>query len=166
MDFEWNGLRKVIPMRSLLLSLIFFLSSSAIFSQAPLAPILERQISISLVNESIPSALNRIGKLGGFSFSYNAAIISSSETVSIEATGKTVREILNEIFKGSMNYKDKGKHLILTRVQATSAKETSTIVIISGYIEDEKTGEKLADASVYEKNTLASAVTISMGSTK
>ncbi len=145
------------------LPILFFFLSLPLLSQPPVVPILERKITISFTGESIPTALNRIGQQGGFSFSYNAAIISANETVSLEAQGNTVREILNEIFKGSISYKDKGKHLILTKAPTIQPKESSTLVIISGYIEDETTGEKVADASVYEKTTLTSSVTDQYG---
>jgi hypothetical protein len=77
-------------------------------------PILERSASIRASNEKIPSVLNRIGQAAGFSFSYNSAIIDSNQEISIDATNQTVRSILNEIFNGSMNYKEKGNYLILT----------------------------------------------------
>lgn len=139
---------------------VFIEMSIASFGQASI-PILERKISISLTDESIATSLQRIGQLGGFSFSYNATIISDQEKITLTISNKSVREVLNEIFKGTMNYKDKGKHLILTRVPVVAAKET--VVMISGYVQDETTGEKVSDASIYDKATLSSAVTDQYG---
>lgn len=139
---------------------VFVGMSIASFAQAEV-PILERKISITLTDESITTALQRIGQLGGFSFSYNATIISDQEKITLTVSNKSAREVLNEIFKGTMNYKDKGKHLILTRVPVVAAKET--LVTISGYVEDETTGEKVSDASIYDKSTLSSAVTDQYG---
>jgi hypothetical protein len=126
-------------------------------------PILERSASIRASNEKIPSVLNRIGQAAGFSFSYNSAIIDSNQEISIDATNQTVRSILNEIFNGSMNYKEKGNYLILTRAAPAPVKNNIVVVIINGYVQDESTGDKISNASVYDKLTLTSAVTDDFG---
>jgi hypothetical protein len=126
-------------------------------------PILERSASIRASNEKIPSVLNRIGQAAGFSFSYNSAIIDSNQEISIDATNQTVRSILNEIFNGSMKYKEKGNYLILTRAAPAPVKNNIVVVIINGYVQDESTGDKISNASVYDKLTLTSAVTDDFG---
>lgn len=126
-------------------------------------PILERSASIRASNEKTPSVLNRIGQAAGFSFSYNSAIIDSNQEISIDATNQTVRSILNEIFNGSMNYKEKGNYLILTRAAPAPVKNNIVVVIINGYVQDESTGDKISNASVYDKLTLTSAVTDDFG---
>ncbi|MEI9919481.1 MAG: STN domain-containing protein [Bacteroidota bacterium] len=141
-----------------LLLLCFFDSSSQSNT-----PILDRRVDVSFKNEKVTTVLNRIGQLGNFSFSYNAAIISNDDVVSIEGKNLTVREILNEIFKGSMNYKEKGNHLILTRVPVKAPKANVTSMIISGYVEDFFTNEKIVDASVYDKSSITSVVTDEFG---
>jgi hypothetical protein len=127
------------------------------------APILDRRIDVSFKNEKITTVLSRIGQLGNFSFSYNSSIIASDEVVTIDKKNATVREILNEVFRGSMNYKDKGNHLILTRVTVKAPKANVTSMIISGYVEDWFTNEKIVDASVYEKTSITSVVTDEFG---
>jgi len=126
-------------------------------------PILDRRIDVSFKNEKVTTVLSRIGQLGNFSFSYNSAIISSDEVVTVEAKNATVREILNEVFRGSMNYKEKGNHLILTRVTVKAPKANVTSMIISGYVEDWFTNERIVDASVYEKTSISSVVTDEFG---
>lgn len=145
------------------LLLIWCLIAIALSGSAqPPVPILERKISIVFLDESIPTALTRIGQLAGFSFSYNATIISDTDRITLETKNKSVREILNEIFKGALQYKDKGRHLILTKV--TSSEKTNVVVVtISGYIDDAATGNRLTDVSIYEKTTLASAVSDQYG---
>ena len=125
--------------------------------------ILDRRIDVSFKNEKITTVMNRIGQLGNFSFSYNSSIIPNDEVVTIEAKNATVREVLNEVFRGSMNYKEKGKHLILTRVTVKPPKSNTTSMIISGYVEDWFTNEKIIDASVYEKTSITSVVTDEFG---
>lgn len=153
---------RLILLLSLLL-LCAFESESQTTDRLVGRPILDRRIDISFKNEKITTVLNRIGQLGNFSFSYNSAIISNDDVVTIEGKNITVREILNEVFKGSMNYKEKGNHLILTRVPVKAPKANVTSMIISGYVEDWFTNEKIVDASVYDKNSITSVVTDEFG---
>jgi hypothetical protein len=126
-------------------------------------PILERKITISTNNEKIPSVLNRIGQAAGFSFSYNSAIISADQTVTLNVTNKSVREVLNEIFHGTMNYKEKSNYLIITKAPTPSSKNNIVVIILNGYVEDSETGEKISQASVYEKSSVASTITDEYG---
>jgi hypothetical protein len=132
-------------------------------SQTPGGPILDRRMDVSFKNEKTTTVLHRIGQLGGFSFSYNSAIISNDDVVTIEMKNATVREILNEVFKGSMTYKEKGRHLVLTRITTKQMKANSSPIIISGYVEDWFTNERIADVSVYEKSSITSVVTDEFG---
>ena len=138
------------------------LSFAQSLGQSKTIPILERKITLSCKEEKMSSVLNKISQQAGFSFSYNSSIISESETVTLNIVGKTVRDALNAIFKGTKNYKEKNGYLILTQAPPPPKVET-TVVVLSGYVEDEKTGEKIPDASVYNKNTLSSAVTDQFG---
>ena len=142
--------------------ILIFLSSLAL-GQTKVIPILERKITTSLTNEKFPLALNRIAQQGGFSFSYNPAILNSNQEINLEVKNKSVREILNMLFKGTINYKEKGNHLILTKAAVPKPSTTTAILVISGYVEDEASGERVPDVSVYEKTTLASAVTDEFG---
>ncbi len=126
-------------------------------------PILERKITITIINEKLSTALTRISQQGGFSFSYNSALVDGNREISIDAKEKPIREILNEIFKGTINYKERSSHLILSKAPPVKTSSTTAIFIISGYVEDKASGERVADASVYEKSTLTSAVTNEFG---
>jgi hypothetical protein len=132
-------------------------------SQSNSASLLDRKIDVSFKNEKTTTVLNRIGQVAHFSFSYNSAIVSADDVVTIEMKNATVREILNEVFKGSMTYREKGNHLILNRVGTKQQKTNVTSIIISGYVEDWFTNEKIVDASVYEKSSITSVVTDEFG---
>lgn len=149
-------------MRKFYTILLLVISVVAV-AQQKAVPLLERTISISAMNEKVPSLLNRIGQAGGFSFSYNSAIIDPNQNVSLDLTNQTVRNVLNEIFKGSMNYKEKSNYLILTKAPVVPVKNNTVVVIINGYVEDRATGEKIPQASVYDKNSVTSAVTDEFG---
>ena len=134
-----------------------------VFSQST-TPSLERNISINLSNEKPEAALNKIAKQGGFTFSYNPSIIDNSKSITLNVTKKTVREVLNMMFRGKIDFKVKGNYIILQKAKeetVTPAPKDETI-LISGYILNEE-GEKLPWASIYDKQTLASAVSDKYG---
>ncbi|MBL7873242.1 MAG: carboxypeptidase-like regulatory domain-containing protein [Cyclobacteriaceae bacterium] len=149
-------------MRKLYTTLLLFCVSFG-WAQKKDLPLLERTLSISVVGETIPALLNRIGHAGGFSFSYNSAILDANQEVSLDATNQTVRNLLNEIFQGSMNYKEKGNYLILTKALPPPVKNNGVTLTINGYVEDAKSGEKIPYASVYDKKSITSTVTDEFG---
>jgi hypothetical protein len=122
-------------------------------------PYLERTITISFVDEPIDAALKKLSQKGGFTFSYNPSLLPPAKVVSFEFVNKTVRQILDQLFAGTVQYKQRGKYLILTRSELSEDKDG----IYSGYIIDETTGERLRNVSVYDPVTLSSAVTDSYG---
>lgn len=122
--------------------------------------ILERNISLEVRGESISEALKKIAQEGNFTFSYNPSSLEVNELVSFSANQKTVREILHIIFQNKVKYKEKGKYLIL---QKDGTAEESNEFFISGYVFDESTGKKIAQVSVYEPLTFASAVSNQYG---
>jgi hypothetical protein len=122
-------------------------------------PFLERSVSIAFVEEPIEQALKKISDTGGFTFSYSPSILDQGKIVSVEFINKTVRQILDQLFGGTVQYRQRGKYIILTRAEYSKDDEG----IFSGYIIDEATGERLRNVSVYDPVTLSSAVTDSYG---
>lgn len=122
-------------------------------------PFLERTITISFNNERLDAALTRISQQAGFTFSYNPAIIETEKVVTYNFVNKTVREILDQLFNGTLQYKVRGKYIILTRIEQSS----KDIKVYSGYVIDEATGERLKNVSIYDPVTLSSTVTDTYG---
>jgi hypothetical protein len=119
-------------------------------------PLLERVISITLETEKIDVALRKISQQGNFTFSYNPTVIDASRLVSASFNGTTVREVLDELFKGSVQYKTRGNYVILTKGHISPSENSQTY---SGYVIDETTGARLKNVSVYDPVSLSSAVT-------
>lgn len=142
------------------LLLILFFGPAALFGQSK-TPILDRKISISVNEEKMSSVLSRIGKENGFSFSYNPAILGDDRTMSFTASNKSIREILNDLFKGTVDLKEKKSHVILAKV--VKPQTVTTAIVISGYVEDAITRERVPDASVYNKKYVTSVVTDQSG---
>jgi hypothetical protein len=145
-----------------LLVFIAVLSSSP--SHAQIIPPLERSVTISFINETIDIVLVRLSQQGKFTFSYNPAILDASRSYSGSFNNKSVREILNQLFGGMIQYKEKGNYIILTKAPAAPQKaSTVKALIISGYVINSETGEKLSDVSIYDTKTLTSVISNSFG---
>ncbi len=145
------------------LLILFFLNAKAAVAQNK-TPLLERNISITLINEKTDAALNKIAQQGGFSFSYNPAILDINKQVSISVTNKTVREVISQMFNNKIEAKSKGVYVILQKAKEESPKPVSKneTFTVSGYVTDAE-GAKIEWASVYDKKSLTSAVTNEYG---
>lgn len=122
-------------------------------------PILERVVNLDFQQERLEVALKKISAQARFTFSYNSNIVDGDRSISQAFKNKTVREVLDEIFAGSVQYKARGKYVILTRAPDREEKEQR----ITGYVVDESTGKRLQNVSVYDPVSLSSAVTDSFG---
>src|SRR5690554_6794951 len=78
-------------------------------------PCLERNISINADNKNIVDVLHLIEKQIGCNFSFNSSLISEEKKVSVHQTNKTVRQVLDKIFAGTLQYKERGGYIILTK---------------------------------------------------
>jgi Secretin and TonB N terminus short domain len=150
-------------MKRFLLLFFLFFSSVAVWSQTAPASFLDRKVDLSFTNEKVTIVLTRMAQQAGFSFSYNSSLVPDDQVVTLDIKNRTVREALNEIFKGSVSYKEKGNHIILTKVVLKQSKSTTTAMLISGYVEDFQTKERITDASVYERKSITSVVTDEFG---
>jgi hypothetical protein len=153
---------KPVIKRSLI---IFALGTSAIGNAQEKSSMLEREISIAFAGEKTGVALNKIAEKGGFSFSYNASIIDANKPVSIDAKNKTVREVLNSLFKGKLQYKEKGNYIILTQAPLKLVDDNvrPELIIVSGYVIDEATSQKIPAVTIYEKQTRTSVLSNEYG---
>lgn len=137
--------------------LLLILSSLLISVSSEAQELLEKKISIRVTNQSLDEVLQQIGNLGGFSFSYSPDVIDVKTRVSINAANQSVREILNDLFKGKVIFKQRHNYIILQN-SPRKENETPADFNLNGYIIDKSTGEKLANASIYEPYTLASTI--------
>jgi hypothetical protein len=139
--------------------MLVMLQVKAIVSDEPI-PLLERTITVKFDQERLDIALKKISAQAGFTFSYNSTIIDGSRIISYDFSTKTVRQVLDQIFGGTIQYKARGKYVILTQAPKTEAKEQR---VLTGYVLDESTGKRLQNVSIYDPVTLASTVTDSYG---
>jgi hypothetical protein len=126
--------------------------------------LLEKRITIRINNLPLDETLQRIGDQGGFSFSYSPDMIDIKGRVSVQANNLSIREILTELFKDNVTFKERRKYIILQKNNSSAEeKEKPENFNLNGYIIDNMTGLKLANASIYESATLASTVSNQYG---
>lgn len=126
-----------------------------------LIPPLEREISLNLSNERFSDVLLKIQEQTGLIFSYNPSIISGIRPQSLQIKHKTVREALAMMLPKTIIYKAKNNYIILKEKpeEKTPPKKTE----ISGYVIDKKTEQKVANVTIYDKESLQSVTTDQYG---
>ncbi|HOZ13570.1 MAG TPA: carboxypeptidase-like regulatory domain-containing protein [Tenuifilaceae bacterium] len=146
-------------MKKILLLFLISTLTINIKSQNSSVPPLEREVTLTISNESVPFVLNAISQQTAVVFSYSPNVISTTNKISIDVNAKSVRHTLNTIFTGTVKYKVKGKYIILQKNE-TLAKED---VVVEGYLYDSQTGDKLTNATVYNKEQKVSTLTDEYG---
>ena len=133
--------------------------------QAASQSLLEKPVSVNFNHIRLSDALNEISKNGNFYFSYNGNYLPKDSLITIEANNKTLYDLLNQVFKNKYEFEERKKYIIVTpallklsllNIDLTNDNNTCSI---SGLVLDERTGERLINASVYEKQKLVSALT-------
>jgi hypothetical protein len=143
--------------RVLIVILLFFGNAGKYLA---FVPPLEREITLSLNNEKITIALNKIQEQTGLIFSYQPSIINNIGPVSLQLKHKTVREALAIMLPKNIIYKAKNKYIILKeRPVEINPKKTE----ISGYVYDKTTEEKIPNVTIYDKQSLQSVTTDEYG---
>lgn len=139
-----------------LLTIFLCFLAWALFAQRP-TPVLEKEISVQLSNVTVGAALEKIANQAGFVFSYSPTMVNAGKIISIKATNKSVREVLQMVLGESINYRSNGMYVILGKA------ETKKKVTVSGYVYDKNTGKKLPNTTVYDANTMTSSISNEYG---
>lgn len=114
--------------------------------------ILERKISLDVVDQKLVRVLQIIEQKAYFKFSYNSTLIEESKLISLRAQDETVANILYKIFGDEFRYKEAGNHLILLKNQETFNDDVKQKYYLqfSGQIKDAYTGNPLSGVSIYD----------------
>lgn len=155
-----------VSSKNKILIVVFVLMTVQALAQT--VPPLERVVTIEFTGEKAEDALSKLSKEAKITFSYNPSILDAKQHVNESFKSKTVREILEQLFKGAITYKEKGKYIILTKAPVRSSIKTtsgSTVMplFMYGYILNAATGDKLSEVSVYDKKSLTAAVSNQFG---
>ncbi|GAA4308858.1 hypothetical protein GCM10023149_02950 [Mucilaginibacter gynuensis] len=143
----------------------FILLSLVISNRVQAQYLLSKPVSINANHEKLAVVLNEISKQGGFYFSYNGEILRKDSLVTINANNKLVIEVLRLLFNQKYEYAEQNGYIIITpalpRLSLINTDMTNddNTYSVSGFVVDERNGERLMNASVYEKQQLVSALT-------
>lgn len=127
--------------------------------------LLNRTVSIDIKSQPLKDVLTILSNEGDFNFSYNSKAINKDSIISLNLKNVTVLQALRKIFNASYEFKETGSYVIIRRkavatsnlIATKSAK--SEYFYITGKVVDDETGERLADATIYEKVNLISTLT-------
>jgi len=129
-------------------------------NSSAIAPPLEREINLSFSNEQFSAVLNKIQEQTGLIFSYKPSIVNAVGPVSLQLKHKTVREALALMLPKNIIYKAKNNYIILKeKPEEKNPKKTE----ISGYVYDKTTEQKVANVTIYDKESLQSVTTNQYG---
>jgi len=126
---------------------------------------LDKRVNLDIKQQPISEVLNKMSKAGDFYFSYSGSLFKQDSIVNIKAKDMQVRDVLDRIFNGKVDYKETGQYIILRyaanhlTIEPENITSAEKLYIISGYVVDTETGKKVKQASVYEKRLLQSALT-------
>lgn len=149
---------------SLRLKIIILLVCSYSLGSGQSIPPLERRITIAFQNEAVDAALSQMAAAGKFNFSYSPAILNTNQLVNEAYSNMSIREVLNDLFGKSISAKGKGNYIILNKAEPPTRKEiVNNTTTISGYVINADTGEKIADVSVYDRNSLTGVISDQYG---
>ncbi len=152
-------------LKHLCFAIIIIASATASYSQN----LLNRTITLQVNQQRLDNVLEILSNKGNFYFSYNSNIIKKDSIVSFNYTNKSVKTILNILFNESFEFKESGNYIIIRKapirltIVTKKAEVTDKNYAVSGHVYDEQSGAGINEATIYEKNILASAFTNSNG---
>ena len=151
--------------KGLIVMVLLFVIRATVFGQT----ILQKNISLDLNRQRLDNVLEIMSNKGDFYFSYNSGIVKKDSLVTVRAAGKTVKEILTQLFGTTYEFKESGNYIIIRRAPIRMTLVTQKgvteekVYSVSGFVYDERSGAAINEASIYEKTILASALTNTEG---
>lgn len=148
-------------MRSLTVIIGLLFLSLTLYSQS----VLDKQLTVDFRQQRLDKALETLSRIGDFYFSYSSTLLKRDSIITLSAKDKPVRQILDLLFQGNVEYKENGNYIILRRAPpkpkdiSISPNAEDKKYVVSGVIVDENTGEAISRASVYDKHGLIATLT-------
>lgn len=107
--------------------------------------LLKKNISLERKEGSVAEFLDDLNKIPGITISYSNRVVNLSKTVQAKGDEKTLGDYLQTILQGQrVKFVEQQEKIFLVPDEKTKEKYT-----ISGYITDQKNGERMIGASVY-----------------
>ncbi len=130
--------------------------------------LLQAKVSVSLKNARVETILNQVGQQHDFHFSYGSSIPKDS-LATVDVRNAPVSELVRQLFDGKAECFESGRYVVLRMATRHFALEPEEIsagkgeYLITGYVVDKGNGEKIANASVYERQLLQSTLSNAEG---
>lgn len=146
------------PDRSVILLIVFMTPGffeGILLSQTSL---LDKTIELKRASYTLGDVINELTLEHSIFFSFNDKEVDTKKTVSMSVKPQKLRQILDVVEKQcQVEYSIHNDIIIL------KPKKTAKKVTISGYIDDASTGERLINATVYDRETYLGTVSNSYG---
>lgn len=133
---------------------IFFLSSLFVSLSSFCQSQLRTKLSVGFDQMNLESSLDKLSAETDLIFSYNPNSIPIDKMVAGSFDDMTLEDILSELLGEGFTVKNRSKYIIIQPSRA----ETRTTYRLTGKVVDQNTGNEIADASVFEVNTLSAAL--------
>jgi TonB-linked SusC/RagA family outer membrane protein len=141
-------------MRLLLLTGLFFVLITVpgrLYAQST-------KITLNMVNVPLNDVLNEIEKKSDYTFLVNQEVVDVTRKVDAVFTNTTIKDILDQLFKGvKVKYVTSDHQIIITPVNTKGG--DSQPKKVTGKVTDEKTGETLIGVTVQIKGTTSGTTT-------
>ena len=123
-------------------------------------PILNTPITFEFRQQPLGHVLEIISTTGRFYFSYSGNLFNKDSLVTLPPQTTSVRQLLDLLFHGRLQYLEDGRYLILLPAanKTTQLPPEDRRYLISGAIFDRRTGEPLVNASVYDPAELSATM--------
>jgi hypothetical protein len=131
---------------------ICLILTQAVFAQSS---ILERKVLIQPSASTVGAVLKQISDQTGCVFSYAGGVILQEQKVFLHEGQKSVRDVLTQMFGQHVNWVERKNYIVLTKAKQGQIKA-------AGYVQS-KSGEPIANATVYDPVQLKSARTNAYG---
>lgn len=118
---------------------------------------LHKKVTLHVKNKPVAGVLKTIEQQGNFYFSYNNNIIREDSLVSLSAVNKEVQQVLESLFGKRYLYIERDNYIILQPALSNQ------YWYVSGVVIDKSTGERVSNATVYERQQLVSTMTNEQG---
>ncbi|TDQ12059.1 STN and carboxypeptidase regulatory-like domain-containing protein [Pedobacter metabolipauper] len=150
------------------LLLILLVLTGFCYAQNPATPNrrnLDRYVNLDIRQQPISGVLSKMSKDCNFYFAYSTSILKQDSIVNIKVKDMPVRDVLDQLFDGKVDYKENGEYIILRyaanhlTIEPENITTADNLYLISGFIVDTRTGKKVKQASVYEKRLIQSTLT-------
>jgi len=160
------GFYKPIPWLKILITmkLTFFFSLLIVLQSFAIQSYSQKTtLSLNSRNTSIRNVLGQIEDQSGYYFLYNNDLINVSKRVNIDIKNSEIKEVLNELFKGTaINYVIKDRQIVLTPSETILNTKVKQNRNIKGKVFDSK-GTPLPGVTIVIKGTNNGTITGSDG---